>query len=178
MIFVSSLKTTPSQSRIVQSLCILANSNLSLTCLADKVGFETFAVDPKLASLRAFLTVSTHTLSHVALLSSLVTSTAESDPPTVTNLIAYLFSLVVRACGLPLLDMTMFSKCFFLILFTLDCDKPTISATSLLLIYFFKRAIVSISFYYEIGFMIPYNLSIHTRKPLQTQLNNTHKKFD
>jgi hypothetical protein len=26
--------------------------------------------------------------------------------------------------------------------------------------------------------MIPHNLSTHTRKPLQTQLNNIHKKFD
>jgi hypothetical protein len=57
--------------------------------LGRQAGFETFSANPKPTSLRAFLTVSTHTSTLVALLSSLVASTAESNPPTVTNLIAY-----------------------------------------------------------------------------------------
>jgi hypothetical protein len=40
-------KITFSQLHIVQSLSILANSNLSLTFLTDKAGFETFSTDVK-----------------------------------------------------------------------------------------------------------------------------------
>jgi hypothetical protein len=59
------------------------------------------------------------------------------------------FFQVVRTYGQPLLGMTMFSKCFFFILFTLDYNKPTASATSLLPICFFQRATISTSFLYE-----------------------------
>jgi hypothetical protein len=62
----------------VQSLCILANSNLSLTFLVDKGSFETFSINPKFASLIAFLTISTHTSTLDALLSSHVAFTTKS----------------------------------------------------------------------------------------------------
>lgn len=55
--------------------------------------------------------------------------------------------------------------------------KSTTYGTSLLLICFFKKTPMSMSFSYKIGFMVPHNLSTHARKLLQPQLDTIHKKL-
>ena len=93
------------------------------------------------------------------------------SPPTVIKYNAYYFFQVVRVCGRPLLGIIMFLNTFFLFFF--DCNKPITFATSLLLICFFKKAIVSTSFLYETWFVVLHNFSIHARKPQKSQLNTT-----